>query len=134
MAAVTLSNVVKHFGNFEVVHGADIDVADGEFVVFVGPSGCGKSTLLRMIAGLEDISGGEIAIGGKLVNDVEAADRGIAMVFQSYALYPHMTVEQNLSFGLRMNGNPKADTERRVKRAAEILRIDELMQRRPKQL
>ncbi|TIV62789.1 MAG: ABC transporter ATP-binding protein, partial [Mesorhizobium sp.] len=118
MAAVTLSNVVKRFGNIEVVHGADLDVADGEFVVFVGPSGCGKSTLLRMIAGLEDISGGEIAIGGKLMNDVEAADRGIAMVFQSYALYPHMTVEQNLSFGLRMNGNPKADTERRVKRAA----------------
>ncbi|TGV73974.1 ATP-binding cassette domain-containing protein, partial [Mesorhizobium sp. M00.F.Ca.ET.149.01.1.1] len=134
MAAVTLTNVVKRFGVFEVVHGANIDIADGEFVVFVGPSGCGKSTLLRMIAGLEDISGGDIAIGGKVMNDVEAADRGIAMVFQSYALYPHMTVEQNLSFGLRMNGNPKADTERRVKRAAEILRIDELMQRRPKQL
>ncbi|RWM04197.1 MAG: sn-glycerol-3-phosphate ABC transporter ATP-binding protein UgpC [Mesorhizobium sp.] len=134
MAAVTLTNVVKRFGSFEVVHGADIDIADGEFVVFVGPSGCGKSTLLRMIAGLEDISGGKIAIGGKVVNDVEPADRGIAMVFQSYALYPHMTVEQNLSFGLRMNGNPKADTERRVKRAAEILCIDELMQRRPKQL
>ncbi|WP_292255726.1 ABC transporter ATP-binding protein, partial [Mesorhizobium sp.] len=134
MAAVTLTNVIKRFGSFEVVHGANIDIADGEFVVFVGPSGCGKSTLLRMIAGLEDISGGDIAIGGKVMNDVEAADRGIAMVFQSYALYPHMTVEQNLSFGLRMNGNPKADTERRVKRAAEILRIDELMQRRPKQL
>ncbi|WP_292456470.1 sn-glycerol-3-phosphate ABC transporter ATP-binding protein UgpC, partial [Mesorhizobium sp.] len=134
MAAVTLTNVKKRFGSFEVVHGANIDIADGEFVVFVGPSGCGKSTLLRMIAGLEDISGGDIAIGGKVVNDVEAADRGIAMVFQSYALYPHMTVEQNLSFGLRMNGNPKADTDRRVKRAAEILRIDELMQRRPKQL
>ncbi|TIV29005.1 MAG: sn-glycerol-3-phosphate ABC transporter ATP-binding protein UgpC, partial [Mesorhizobium sp.] len=134
MAAVTLTNVIKRFGSFEVVHGANIDIADGEFVVFVGPSGCGKSTLLRMIAGLEDISGGDIAIGGKVVNDVEAADRGIAMVFQSYALYPHMTVGQNLSFGLRMNGNPKADTDRRVKRAAEILRIDELMQRRPKQL
>ncbi|TIS03030.1 MAG: sn-glycerol-3-phosphate ABC transporter ATP-binding protein UgpC [Mesorhizobium sp.] len=134
MAAVTLTNVVKRFGTFEVVHGANIDITDGEFVVFVGPSGCGKSTLLRMVAGLEDISGGEIAIGGKVVNDVEPADRGIAMVFQSYALYPHMTVEQNLSFGLRMNGNPKADTERRVKRAAEILCIDELMQRRPKQL
>ncbi|RUU68221.1 ATP-binding cassette domain-containing protein, partial [Mesorhizobium sp. M2C.T.Ca.TU.009.01.2.1] len=91
MAAVTLTNVIKRFGNFEVVHGANIDVADGEFVVFVGPSGCGKSTLLRMIAGLEDISGGDIAIGGKVMNDVEAADRGIAMVFQSYALYPHMT-------------------------------------------
>ncbi|TIM12270.1 sn-glycerol-3-phosphate ABC transporter ATP-binding protein UgpC [Mesorhizobium sp.] len=134
MAAVTLKNVVKRFGVFEIVHGANIDIDDGEFVVFVGPSGCGKSTLLRMIAGLEDISGGEIAIGGKLVNNVEPADRGIAMVFQSYALYPHMSVEQNLSFGLRMNGNPKADTERRVKRASEILRIAELMKRRPRQL
>ncbi|MER8447629.1 sn-glycerol-3-phosphate ABC transporter ATP-binding protein UgpC [Mesorhizobium sp. M1066] len=134
MATVTLNNVVKRFGVFEVVHGASIDIKDGEFVVFVGPSGCGKSTLLRMIAGLEDISGGEIAIGGKVVNDVEPADRGIAMVFQSYALYPHMSVEQNLSFGLRMTGNPKADTERRVKRAAEILRISELMDRRPKKL
>ncbi|MER8691879.1 sn-glycerol-3-phosphate ABC transporter ATP-binding protein UgpC [Mesorhizobium opportunistum] len=134
MATVTLNNVVKRFGTFEVVHGANIDIKDGEFVVFVGPSGCGKSTLLRMIAGLEDISDGEIAIGGKVVNDVEPADRGIAMVFQSYALYPHMSVEQNLSFGLRMTGNPKADTERRVKRAAEILRISELMDRRPKKL
>ncbi|AGB44813.1 ATPase component of ABC-type sugar transporter [Mesorhizobium australicum WSM2073] len=134
MATVILTNVAKRFGAFEVVHGANIDIADGEFVVFVGPSGCGKSTLLRMIAGLEDISGGEIAIGGKVVNDVEPADRGIAMVFQSYALYPHMSVEQNLSFGLRMTGNPKADTERRVKRAAEILRISELMDRRPKKL
>ncbi|MBZ9739270.1 MULTISPECIES: ABC transporter ATP-binding protein [unclassified Mesorhizobium] len=134
MANVTLTNVAKRFGAFEVVHGANIDIRDGEFVVFVGPSGCGKSTLLRMIAGLEDISGGEIAIGGKVVNDVEPADRGIAMVFQSYALYPHMSVEQNLSFGLRMTGNPKADTDRRVKRAAEILRISELMERRPKKL
>ncbi|TGQ66228.1 MAG: sn-glycerol-3-phosphate ABC transporter ATP-binding protein UgpC [Mesorhizobium sp.] len=134
MATVTLNNVVKRFGNFPVVHGANIDIKDGEFVVFVGPSGCGKSTLLRMIAGLEDITDGEIAIGGKLVNDVEPADRGIAMVFQSYALYPHMSVEQNLSFGLRMTGNPKADTDRRVKRAAEILRISELMERRPKKL
>ncbi|MGX5830542.1 ABC transporter ATP-binding protein [Mesorhizobium sp. 43Arga] len=134
MATVTLSNVVKRFGVFEVVHGANIDIKHGEFVVFVGPSGCGKSTLLRMIAGLEDISGGEIAIGGKRVNDVEPADRGIAMVFQSYALYPHMSVEQNLSFGLRMTGNPKADTDRRVKRAAEILRISELMDRRPRKL
>jgi lactose/L-arabinose transport system permease protein len=104
---------------------------DGEFVVFVGPSGCGKSTLLRMIAGLEDITGGEINIGGKVVNDVEPADRGIAMVFQSYALYPHMTVEQNLSFGLRMNGNPKADTEKRVQHVANILQINELMQAPP---
>src|SRR3954468_6861517 len=134
MAAVTLTNVVKRFGVYEIIHGANIDIADGEFVVFVGPSGCGKSTLLRMLAGLEDISGGEIAMGGKVMNDVEPAERGIAMVFQSYALYPHMSVEQNLSFGLRMTGNPKEDTERRVKRASEILRITELMARRPRQL
>ncbi|WP_313760232.1 sn-glycerol-3-phosphate ABC transporter ATP-binding protein UgpC [Rhizobium sp.] len=134
MSELSLKNVVKRFGALEIIHGADLDVKDGEFVVFVGPSGCGKSTLLRMIAGLEDISGGEINIGGRVVNDVEPADRGIAMVFQSYALYPHMTVEENLSFGLRMNGNPKADTEKRVKHAANILQINELMQRRPKQL
>jgi lactose/L-arabinose transport system ATP-binding protein len=134
MAELSLNNVVKRYGALEIIHGADLHVKDGEFVVFVGPSGCGKSTLLRMIAGLEDISGGEINIGGKVVNDVEPADRGIAMVFQSYALYPHMTVEENLSFGLRMNGNPKQDTEKRVRHAAEILQINELMQRRPKQL
>jgi lactose/L-arabinose transport system ATP-binding protein len=134
MAGLSLKNVVKRYGSLEVIHGANLEIQDGEFVVFVGPSGCGKSTLLRMIAGLEDISDGEIEIGGKVVNDAEPADRGIAMVFQSYALYPHMTVEENLSFGLRMNGNPKADTEARVQRAAEILQINELMLRRPKQL
>ena len=134
MSELSLKNVVKRFGALEIIHGANLEVKDGEFVVFVGPSGCGKSTLLRMIAGLEDISGGEINIGGRVVNDVEPADRGIAMVFQSYALYPHMTVEKNLSFGLRMNGNPKQDTEKRVKHAANILQINELMQRRPKQL
>jgi len=134
MAGLSLKNVVKRYGSLEVIHGANLEIQDGEFVVFVGPSGCGKSTLLRMIAGLEDISDGKIEIGGKVVNDAEPADRGIAMVFQSYALYPHMTVEENLSFGLRMNGNPKADTEARVRRAAEILQINELMQRRPKQL
>ncbi len=134
MSELSLNNVVKRFGALEIIHGANLDVKDGEFVVFVGPSGCGKSTLLRMIAGLEDISGGEINIGGRVVNDVEPADRGIAMVFQSYALYPHMTVEQNLSFGLRMNGNPKEDTEKRVQHAANILQINELMHRRPKQL
>ena len=134
MSELSLKNVVKRFGALEIIHGANLEVKDGEFVVFVGPSGCGKSTLLRMIAGLEDISGGEINIGGRVVNDVEPADRGIAMVFQSYALYPHMTVEKNLSFGLRMNGNPKQDTEKRVKQAANILQINELMQRRPKQL
>ncbi|GGA44370.1 ABC transporter ATP-binding protein [Pelagibacterium lentulum] len=134
MAGVTLKNVVKRFGSVQVIHGASLEVEDGEFVVFVGPSGCGKSTLLRIVAGLEDASEGEIEIDGMLVNDVEPADRGIAMVFQSYALYPHMTVEQNLSFGLRMNGNPREDTNRRVQKAAEILRINELMKRRPKQL
>jgi len=134
MAGLSLKNVTKRYGALEVIHRANLEITDGEFVVFVGPSGCGKSTLLRMIAGLEDIVDGEISIGGKIVNDAEPADRGIAMVFQSYALYPHMTVAENLSFGLRMNGNPKADTERRVKQAAEILQINELMQRRPKQL
>ncbi len=134
MAELSLNNVVKRYGALEVIHGANLEVEDGEFVVFVGPSGCGKSTLLRMIAGLEDISGGDIVIGGRTVSDADPADRGIAMVFQSYALYPHMTVAENLSFGLRMNGNPKADTQKRVNRAAEILQINELMQRRPKQL
>ncbi|XUY28474.1 ABC transporter ATP-binding protein [Agrobacterium sp. rho-8.1] len=134
MADLSLKNVVKRYAALEVIHGANLEIADGEFVVFVGPSGCGKSTLLRMIAGLEEISDGEISIGGKVVNDAEPTDRGIAMVFQSYALYPHMTVEENLSFGLRMNGNPKADTDQRVKRAADILQINELMARRPKQL
>jgi lactose/L-arabinose transport system ATP-binding protein len=134
VAGVSLKKVVKRFGAYEIIHGASLEVADGEFVVFVGPSGCGKSTLLRMIAGLEDVSEGEVLIGGRMVNDVEPADRGVAMVFQSYALYPHMTVEQNLSFGLRMTGNDKADTARRVKRTAEILRIAELLKRKPKQL
>ena len=134
MAELSLNNVVKRYGALEVIHGANLEVKDGEFVVFVGPSGCGKSTLLRMIAGLEDISGGDIVIGGRTVSDADPADRGIAMVFQSYALYPHMTVAENLSFGLRMNGNPKADTQKRVNRAAEILQINELMERRPKQL
>jgi len=134
MAELSLNNVVKRYCALEVIHGANLEVKDGEFVVFVGPSGCGKSTLLRMIAGLEDISGGDIVIGGRTVSDADPADRGIAMVFQSYALYPHMTVAENLSFGLRMNGNPKADTQKRVNRAAEILQINELMQRRPKQL
>jgi len=134
MAELSLKNVVKRYGALEVIHGADLDIADGEFVVFVGPSGCGKSTLLRMIAGLEDISDGDVSIGGRTVNDADPADRGIAMVFQSYALYPHMTVAETLSFGLRMTGNPKADTQKRVNRAAEILQINELMERRPKQL
>jgi lactose/L-arabinose transport system ATP-binding protein len=134
MSGVTLRGVRKAFGNVQTIHGVDLDIPPGEFVVFVGPSGCGKSTLLRIIAGLEDATDGEVAIGGRVVNDVEPADRGVAMVFQSYALYPHMTVRENLSFGLRMNGNAKADTDRRVARAASILRIDPLLDRRPKQL
>jgi lactose/L-arabinose transport system ATP-binding protein len=134
VAGVSLKNVVKRFGTYEIIHGANLEIADGEFVVFVGPSGCGKSTLLRMIAGLEDVTEGDVAIGGRVVNDVEPAERGVAMVFQSYALYPHMTVEQNLSFGLRMTGHDKADIARRVKRTAEILRIPELLKRRPRQL
>jgi len=134
VAGVSLRKVVKRFGSYEIIHGADLEVADGEFVVFVGPSGCGKSTLLRMIAGLESISAGEIAIGGKVMNDVEPAERGVAMVFQTYALYPHMTVERNLSFGLRMTGHDKADIARRVKRSAEILRIAQLLDRFPRQL
>jgi lactose/L-arabinose transport system ATP-binding protein len=134
VAGVSLRKVIKRFGAYQVIHGADLEVADGEFVVFVGPSGCGKSTLLRMIAGLEDITEGEVWIGGALVNDVEPAERGVAMVFQSYALYPHMSVEQNLSFGLRMTGNDKADTARRVKRTADILRIAPLLARKPRQL
>lgn len=134
MAGVSLRNIAKRFGAVGVLHDVSLEVEDGELVVFVGPSGCGKSTLLRIIAGLEDSTSGEVFIGERMVNDVEPADRGIAMVFQSYALYPHMTVERNLSFGLRMTGNDKADTEKRVRRAAETLRIEELMQRRPKQL
>src|SRR5690606_33963114 len=128
MADIALENVVIRFGAYQVVHGASLEIRDGEFVVFVGPSGCGKSTLLRMIAGLEDVSSGTIRIGGNVVNDTEASERGIAMVFQSYALYPHMNVRRNLSFGLDMNGNPKADTARRVARAAEILQIEELLE------
>ena len=135
MAEVTLEDVTKVYGEDVVaVKGMNLDIPDGEFVVFVGPSGCGKSTLLRMVAGLEDITNGEIAIGGRVVNDVEPANRGTAMVFQSYALYPHMTVAQNLSFGLRMNGNPAADTDRRVAKAARILQIEPLLDRRPKAL
>ena len=134
MTAVTLRGVRKAYGPIETVHGVDLDIEPGEFVVFVGPSGCGKSTLLRMIAGLEDISGGEIEIGDRVVNDVEPAERGVAMVFQTYALYPHMTVREDLSFGLRMNGNPQPDTERRVGDAARILQIEPLLDRRPKAL
>ena len=114
MARVSIRNVVKRFGNVEVVHGLSLDIAHNEFVVLVGPSGCGKSTTLRMIAGLEDITDGEIFIGGDVVNDVPPKDRDIAMVFQNYALYPHMTVYENMSFGLRLKRYPKDEIARRV--------------------
>jgi multiple sugar transport system ATP-binding protein len=134
MAEVKLHKIVKKYDEVEAVRGIDLEIADHEFVVLVGPSGCGKSTTLRMIAGLEDITGGEIMIGGDVVNDVPPKDRDIAMVFQNYALYPHMTVEQNMSFGLRLKRYPKAEIRKRVDEAARILDIKELLQRKPKQL
>jgi lactose/L-arabinose transport system ATP-binding protein len=132
--SVALRDVRKSYGSLEVIHGIDLTVEDGEFVVFVGPSGCGKSTLLRMIAGLEDVTDGEIAIKGRDVTDLDPSDRGIAMVFQSYALYPHMSVRDNLAFGLRMANTPQAEIERRVAHASGILKIDPLLDRRPGQL
>jgi multiple sugar transport system ATP-binding protein len=134
MAEVTLSKVVKRFEAVEAVRGIDLAIADREFVVMVGPSGCGKSTTLRMIAGLEDISDGEITIGGAVVNDMPPKDRDIAMVFQNYALYPHMTVAENMSFGLKLKRFPKAEIKKRVDEAARILDISELLGRKPKQL
>ena len=134
MAAVTLKGLRKRFGTAEVVKGVDLDFADGEFAVIVGPSGCGKSTLLRMIAGLEEISEGELRIGGRDVTDVDPKDRGVAMVFQNYALYPHMTVRENLSFALEMARRPKAEIEARVQTTAAALHIGELLDRRPAQL
>src|SRR6056297_4261676 len=135
MARVQLQNVRKVYPNgFTAVHDASFAVEDGEFVVFVGPSGCGKSTMLRMIAGLEEISDGTLQIGDKVVNDVPPKDRDIAMVFQNYALYPHMNVHQNMSFGLRLRKTPKDEIERRVKDAADILQIGHLLERRPREL
>jgi multiple sugar transport system ATP-binding protein len=134
MAEVSLRKVIKRYDSVEAVRGIDLDIADEEFVVLVGPSGCGKSTTLRMIAGLEDISDGEIAIGGDVVNDVPPKDRDIAMVFQNYALYPHMTVAENMSFGLRLKRFPKAEIKTRVAEAARILDITELLNRKPKAL
>jgi len=134
MASLALNRVVKRYGATQVIHGVDLDVTDGEFVVFVGPSGCGKSTLLRMIAGLEPISEGDVFIDGRRVNDVSAAQRGLAMVFQSYALYPHMSVYQNLAFGLENLRTPRAEIEAKVRDAARMLRLDEVLQRRPTQL
>jgi multiple sugar transport system ATP-binding protein len=134
MASLTLHQVVKRFGDHTVIHGVDLAIGDGEFTVFVGPSGCGKSTLLRMIAGLESVTDGEVLIDGKRVNDVSAAQRGLAMVFQSYALYPHMTVYQNLAFGLQNLRTPKPEIESKVQDAARTLRLDALLERRPTQL
>src|SRR5471032_2674164 len=127
MAQIVLNNIVKLYDdNHPVIHGIDLDIRDGEFVVFVGPSGCGKSTLLRMIAGLEDISGGEISIGGKRMNEAEPSKRGIAMVFQSYALYPHMSVRENMGFSLRFAGVAKAEITRQVDEAARTLGLEAL--------
>ena len=134
MAGVSLHGVRKSYGDVAVVHGVDLDIADHEFVVFVGPSGCGKSTLLRMIAGLEDITAGEIAIDGRVVNELDPKDRDVAMVFQDYALYPHMTVFENMAFSLRYRGVAKAEIRRRVDHAARILDIDLLAARMPRQL
>ncbi|WP_299139427.1 ABC transporter ATP-binding protein [uncultured Tateyamaria sp.] len=134
MAGLTLRDVRKSYGATQVMHGVDLDIDDGEFVVFVGPSGCGKSTLLRMIAGLEDISGGTVAIGDREVNDVAASKRGVAMVFQTYALYPHMTVYKNMAFGLRQAKTAEAEIDRRVKDAAEILQITDYLDRSPRNL
>jgi len=134
MADVRLSGVTKRFGSAEVLKGIDLEIADGEFVVFVGPSGCGKSTLLRTIAGLEETDGGEIAIGGRAVNDLSPSDRGIAMVFQSYALYPHMNVYENMAFGLKLAKMDKEEIDRRVRGAAETLNILDYLERKPKAL
>ncbi|WP_062119068.1 ABC transporter ATP-binding protein [Aureimonas sp. AU40] len=133
-ASLELKGVGKSFGSVEVLRDIDLSIAKGEFVVFVGPSGCGKSTLLRLIAGLEEVSEGEIAIGGKDVTDLDPSRRGIAMVFQSYALYPHMSVAQNMGFGLKMAHRPAAEVEQKVRAAAEILQLTKLLDRRPGQL
>ena len=129
MAELSLRGIVKRYGAVEVVHGIDLDIKHGEFVVFVGPSGCGKSTLLRMIAGLEEISGGEFCIDGVRVNELAPAKRDIAMVFQSYALYPHMSVYDNLAFGLHTAGEKKDVIDQRVQHAAKLLKIDTYLQR-----
>jgi multiple sugar transport system ATP-binding protein len=134
VAKVEIRSVFKKFGTLEVIHGVDVGIADGEFVVLVGPSGCGKSTLLRMIAGLEEVTGGDILIGDRMVNDVPAKERDIAMVFQNYALYPHMTVAQNMGFSLKLRGAPKQEIRERVAGAAAILGLGDLLDRHPRQL
>jgi sn-glycerol 3-phosphate transport system ATP-binding protein len=134
MAGVSFRDVTKKYGDLEVIHGVTTDVADGEFVVIVGPSGCGKSTLLRMVAGLEGITSGEIAIGERVVNRLEPKDRDIAMVFQNYALYPHMSVRQNMAYGLKIRRMPASDIAARVQRAAEILELGPYLDRKPRAL
>jgi sn-glycerol 3-phosphate transport system ATP-binding protein len=138
MASISLRNVVKRYGNpktgLQVIHGVNAEVADGEFIVIVGPSGCGKSTLLRMVAGLEEVSGGEICIGSRVVNDLEPAERDIAMVFQNYALYPHMSVFENMAYGLKIAKVPEAEIRTRVDKAAKILEIGPFLQRKPREL
>jgi multiple sugar transport system ATP-binding protein len=134
MASVSFSGVAKSFGTTKVLHGISLDIADGEFMVLVGPSGCGKSTLLRMLAGLEDIGGGEIAIDGRVVNELDSKDRDIAMVFQSYALYPHLTVAENMGFSLRLRDESKARIEDRVAHAARILNLQNFLKRYPREL
>ncbi len=134
MAAVSLRDVKKSYGDLQVIHGVNMEIADGEFIVILGPSGCGKSTLLRMVAGLEVISAGEISIGGRVVNDLEPTDRNIAMVFQNYALYPHMSVYDNMAYGLRIKGFAKDEIDKRVQNAASILELKNFLQRKPRQL
>ncbi len=134
MADVNLRNVTKSFGKIEVIHGISCDINDGEFIVILGPSGCGKSTLLRMIAGLEKITGGEVAIDGRVVNTVEPAERDVAMVFQNYALYPHMNVFNNMAYGLKIRGMAKEEIRRRVLHAAGILELTDFLERKPRQL
>ncbi len=134
MAAVSIRDVRKTYAQLEVIHGVSMEISDGEFVVIVGPSGCGKSTLLRMVAGLEPITGGEISIGGRVVNQLEPKDRDIAMVFQNYALYPHMSVYGNMSYGLRIKGFSKDEIEARVQKAAGILELQNFLQRKPREL
>jgi lactose/L-arabinose transport system ATP-binding protein len=131
MSGVTLNKVIKKYGDVQVIHGIDLEINDGEFCVFVGPSGCGKSTLLRMVAGLEETTGGQVHIGARDVTRADPSERGVAMVFQTYALYPHMTVRDNMGFGLKMNGYPKAEIKEKVAEASRILKLDEYLERKP---
>jgi lactose/L-arabinose transport system ATP-binding protein len=134
MSGLELANVIKRYGEAQVIHGVDLLVEDGEFCVFVGPSGCGKSTLLRMVAGLEETTEGRIEIGGRDVTRLDPAERGVAMVFQTYALYPHMTVAENMGFGLKMTGHPRSEIDAKVAEAARVLQLEDLLARKPKAL